>query len=161
GAVESYNAAAARRLGSDLKGTQIRDLALDSVFVWVATDSGVSRYDREPPYAVESLRDSLGAVEAFTVENLGGTIYAGTKTGVYTWRPASHAWRKVRNFDPMVCPSTDTFPARSIARLPDGRLFAGSDVAVEFFNNFCWGELAPNPTALIEQRYFPTIVTTG
>ena len=160
GAVESHNDDAARRLGSALKGTIIRDLAVDSAFVWVATDSGLSRYDRRPPYTVQFLPDSLTDRDAQTVEILGNTVYAGTGNGIYTWQEASHAWRRVRNVDEGTTP-TPAFVARSIARLPDGRVYVGSTGTVWFFNRFVWGQIAPPPLFLLGSREFSNIVTTG
>src|SRR5262249_18324911 len=161
GAVESYNEDAARLLGTHVRGSRVSDLAVDSLFVWVATDSGMSRYDRQPPYTVEFLPDSLRGAAALTVENFSGTIYAGTTKGVFKWNEPAHRWRKVANFSSTVCTLTDSFPALTIARLPDTRLYVGSERTVYFYNRFCWGELAPAGRPLVEDRRFETIVTTG
>jgi ligand-binding sensor domain-containing protein len=152
----SYNPDASRRLGSDLEGTIVNDLAVDSLFVWVATDSGMSRYGRNPPYAVEFLPDSLVGPGALSVEILAGTVYAGTTVGVFQWQESAGAWQRVR------APSTPPdFPARSIARLPNGWMFVGSDRDVELFTGFFWGPLSPSGIYLLSDRRFTSVVATG
>lgn len=161
GAVESYNQEAVRRLGQDLKGNRINDLTADSLFVWVATDSGVSRYTRQPPYTVEFLADSLSGQQAFTLKTFAGVVHAGTSTGVFTWQPATHAWRRILNFNDTPATPTPAFVVRSLVRRADGKIFAGSNGTVWFYNNFVWGQLAPSAPFALNDREFQTMVATG
>jgi hypothetical protein len=163
GGVDSYNPDAERRLGVDFKGNVLHDLAVDSLFVWVATDSGVSRYDRRPPYTVHFLPDSLAHRETYMVKRLGGQIYAGNDEGASVWQETSSTWRRIRNAndtDP-THPTTPTFLMRSLARLPDGRLAAGADGNVYFFNGSLWTPLYPPAIFLLNDRRFETVVTVG
>lgn len=156
GGVESFDPDAVRLLGPHLKGSRINDLAVDSVFVWVATDSGVSRYERRPPYAVQFLPDSLAGGGAFTIEIFDGVPFAGTGVGLFEWQESMRSWKR---FGP---PSTPNFPVLSVTRLSDRRrFFVGSRIEVWFFTGFVWGRLSPAVIPLIGDRSFPTIVSRG
>ena len=159
--VDSYNDEASRRLGSALKGTLLHDLAVDSLYVWVATDSGVSRYDRRPPYTSEFLPDSLTGREAFTVEILAGTLYAGTNVGIFRWQETQRYWQRVRNCSTCGPQTPPAFRAYSIARLPNGWLLVASEASVYLYNGFVWGPQSPPVIPLITPRRFTTIVATG
>lgn len=155
GGVESYDPDAVRLLGAHLKGSRVADLAVDADFVWVATDSGVSRYGRRPPYAVQFLPDSLAGRSAYTVEILGGKVYAGSPVGLFEWQESGRFWKRVGGG------ATPDFPALSVARRSNGHLAVGSVNSVWNFNGFAWGQLNPGPVFLLEQRRFATIVATG
>ena len=162
GGVESYNSDAERRTGTGpgrLPPGRINDLAVDSLYVWVATDSGVARYGRQPPYDVQLLPDSLTERTAYAVETLGGSVYLGTERGVYTWSESGRHWSRVRSQVPAVpTPNIRTF---SVARFSDGRLAVGSEGSVWVFNRFVWSQLSPPPILLLENRRFQTIAVTG
>lgn len=154
GSVESHNPDAARLLGSHVKGNVVNDLAVDPNFVWVATDSGVSRYDRRPPYAVQFLPDSLAGRQTFALRILGGVVHAGTRAGVFTWQESASAWQRLG-------PATPTFVARDVTRISGNRYFAGSEAEVWYYNGFVWGRLSPPGLPRLGFRIFPTIVATG
>jgi len=162
GAVESHNPDAARALGSAIPGTRIRALAVDAGFVWVATDSGVSRSLRTPPYTVQHLVAGLVGPEAFSLEVLNGVVHAGTGVGVFTWNEAGSIWERVVNC--ATCPPQNppNFVARSIARRADnGWLFVGTDGGVMVYNNFLWSPLSPGPLFLLGDRRFEVMAASG
>ena len=154
GDVQSHNAEAGRLLGTHLKGNIIHDLAVDANFVWVATDSGVSRYNRVPPYAAQFIPDSLVARETFTVEILGGVVHAGTSRGVYTWQETGAYWRRLGA-------ATPQFKVLGVTRISGNRYFAGSEAEVWYYNGFVWGRLSPPGLPRLGSRVFPTMAATG
>jgi hypothetical protein len=163
GAVESHNPDAARLLGTDLAGTRIAALAVDADFVWVGTDSGASRYARQPPYAVQRLRTGLQAPPVHALEILDGVVYAGTNVGVFTWDEGTSAWSRLNCGG---CPPPPNFVARSIARRaaapPDDWLFVGSDTDVFIYSGFFWGPLSPPPLpTLVGTRRFDVMAAQG
>jgi ligand-binding sensor domain-containing protein len=154
GDVESHNVEAARLLGTHVRGSIVHDLAVDANFVWVATDSGMSRYDRRPPYTVQVVSDSLGTRPAYTVEILSGVVHAGTRSGVYTWDESALRWRRLG-------PATPEFKVNSVSRISGNRYFAGSDAEVWYYNGFVWGRLSPPGLPRLGSRVFPTVAASG
>jgi ligand-binding sensor domain-containing protein len=162
GAVESHNPEAARPLGTAIAGTRIHDIAADAQFVWVATDSGVSRSQRISPYAVQRLRTGLEGPETFTLEILNGVVHAGTSVGVFTWNEGAAAWTRIRNCPTCPPQNPPSFVARSIARRADnGWLFVGTDTGVMVYNNFAWGPQSPPPLFLLGNRRFEVMAAAG
>lgn len=162
GAVESHNPEAARALGTAIAGTRIHDIVVDAQFVWVATDSGVSRSQRISPYTVQRLRTGLEGPETLTLEVFNGIVHAGTTIGVFTWDEGGATWNRIRNC--ATCPpqSPPSFVARSIARRADnGWLFVGTDTGVMVYNNFAWGPQSPPPLFLLGNRRFEVMAAAG
>jgi ligand-binding sensor domain-containing protein len=167
GAVGEYNEEASRRRGVDnFPDARVNDVAVDSTFVWVATETGMARYSRLPPNDVEIVADSLEGTRALCVALLGGRVFAGTNLGVHLWDEPAHRWRRVRNAAGTPQP-TPSFAAYTIALLPNPqdpqilRLYVGSDLDMFAYNGFAWGRCSSPGVALIESRAFRTVVATG
>jgi ligand-binding sensor domain-containing protein len=164
GAIGSYNDAASRRLDDvDLPATGLHDIAVDSTFVWLATDIGVVRYTRLPDYGVEVLSDSLVSTRVNVIEMIDEQVFIGTQDAVYRWDEGGGFWERVRN----VNGGTPAFPVRSLARLyptGDDRLWlvAGSDTDVWLFQRSdAWSRCSPLGLFLLQERTFPAMVASG
>jgi ligand-binding sensor domain-containing protein len=162
GVVERHDPDAARPLGSAIVGSQITALAVDTQFVWVATDSGVSRSDRTFPYAVQRLQAGLEGPATLSLEILNGVVHAGTTIGVFTWNETAQAWERVRNCPTCPPQNPPSFVARSVARRStNGWLFVGTDGGVLVYNTFLWSSLSPEPLFLIGNRQFDVMAASG
>lgn len=165
GAIGSYNGEASRRLSSgDLSpATRLHDVAVDSTFVWLATDVGVVRYTRLPDYATEVLSDGLTSPRVNVIEMIGADVFIGTQEGVYRWDAIGGFWDRVRN----VSGGTPDFPVRSLARLypvGDDRLWlmAGADAGTWLFQrSSAWSPCRPPSIPLLQDRTFPAMVASG
>jgi hypothetical protein len=155
GGVDSYNPDAARILGATS--------AAPSCTTWpsIPSSSGwrpipvVSRYNRTPPYAVEILRTGLEGPEPsrskFSPAPSTPAPRPVSSRGRKRRTPGS-GWRK---------PASRRFRALSLARLANGRLFAGSEANMWTWNGFAWSTLNPDPVFLIENRAFIATAATG
>ncbi|UCE03453.1 MAG: T9SS type A sorting domain-containing protein [Candidatus Latescibacterota bacterium] len=162
GAFGEYNDLASRRRGEDgFPNADVHDVAADATHVWVATDSGVVRYERLQPLALEVLSDSLEGGSTAVVEIVGGDVYAGTDVGVHVWDDAAGHWRRIRNTS--ATPTPD-FEVLSLALDPSAdppRIAVGSQLEVWYFNGFVWGPCSPATLPLLEQRIFSAVAAVG
>jgi ligand-binding sensor domain-containing protein len=162
GAFGEYNDLASRRRGADgFPNADVHDVAADPTHVWVATDSGVVRYERLQPLALEVLSDSLEGGKTSVVEIVGSDVYAGTDVGVHVWDDAAGHWRRIRNTS--ATPTPD-FEVLSLALDPSAdppRIAVGSQLEVWYFNGFVWGPCSPGTLPLLEQRFFSAVAAVG
>lgn len=159
GGAGRYNDAASRRPGqAGFPVATLYDVAVDSSFVWVASDSGVIRYERQTSNDAVVLRSGFATPRVNVIEILAGDVFAGTQDGVYGWNDASGVWERIGGA------SAPSFRVHSLARVQDPfgselLLFAGSDRVRGFRGE--WGECNPPSVPLVNARSFPAMVASG
>ncbi|HZM17077.1 MAG TPA: two-component regulator propeller domain-containing protein [Candidatus Krumholzibacteria bacterium] len=164
GEVGEYNEESSRRRGVDLPDGDILDLAVDSLYVWVAQSNGIVRYRRLPPHDLEVLADSLAGTRVQTVVRQHGQIWAGTNRGVQLWDEAGRYWKRLRNVAGSPQPTPDFESYALVVRQPDPLhplVVVASNLDVWTYNGFAWSRCNPPPFFLLEARRFEALTATG
>ena len=165
GQVGEYNEESSRRRGANgLPDADIHDLAVDSLYVWVAQSTGVVRYRRLPPHEVEVLADSLAGPRVHTVVRQHGQIWVGTNRGVQLWDEAGRYWKRLRNVAGSPQPTPDFESYTLVVRMPDPLhplVVVGSVSDVWTYNGFAWSRCNPPPFFMLESRRFEALAATG
>ena len=158
GALENFNRQASRSSGVDgFPTAPINDLLADSTFVWVATDAGMFRYQRDPPYSVFPMTTGFVGTVAHAVKRLNGRIHCGTDVGLLIWNESGSTWERLASASPQ------DFAVLDFAALSGNpvRYVAGSRTDFWFYNGFAWGKLSPPSLPLLQGRLFETVLAIG
>lgn len=99
--------------GEVLIGNELRDIAMDADFVWIATDKGVSRYDRSADkWDFFTISDGLvnnqvnciepERVEGILAQKTGDEVWFGTDSGVSVYSKETNSWKSYTASDGLI-----------------------------------------------------------
>jgi ligand-binding sensor domain-containing protein len=157
GGVETYAEEASRRTGVHLPNAPVRDVAVDSLYVWVASDSGVTRYLRQPPYTSTRVSTGLEGTTALSIRVFTDGVYAGTDVGLHEWNEGTDIWSRITNSTG----GTPNFKVNAFVPVPGGRRFMVASTAMYYYNGFLWGPLNPPVAPAVPSWEFETAAVMG
>jgi ligand-binding sensor domain-containing protein len=107
-----------------LIGNELRDIAMDEDFVWLATEKGVSRYDRsKDEWKFFTIADGLVSnlvnciaperVEGILGKKSGTEVWFGTDSGVSVYNKVTDSWESYTTKDGLIYNKVNAISARS------------------------------------------------
>lgn len=98
-----YKNAASQEEFKVLISNSVRSIAADANDVWIATDSGVSRFSQQDGrWTSYTKDDGLVSDNVYVVASDGGEVWFGTDNGVSRYRSAENKWTTYREKDGLV-----------------------------------------------------------
>ncbi len=109
--------------GEVLIGNELRDIAMDADYVWIATEKGVNRYDRgADEWKFYTVADGLVSnkvnciaperVEGLLTTKTGNEIWFGTDSGVSVYDKMADSWRSYTEKDGLIYNRVNAISAR-------------------------------------------------
>jgi len=112
-----------REASEVLIGNELRDIAMDEDYVWIATEKGVNRYDRSADeWKFFTIADGLVSnlvnciaperVEGILTKKSGTEVWFGTDSGVSVYDKETDAWKSYTTKDGLIYNKVNTVSAR-------------------------------------------------
>jgi len=109
--------------GEVLIGNELSDIAMDSDYVWIATEKGVNRYDRNADtWKFYTVADGLVSnrvnciaperVEGILTTSAGNEVWFGTDSGVSVYDKLADSWRSYTKKDGLIYNRVNSISAR-------------------------------------------------
>jgi ligand-binding sensor domain-containing protein len=112
-----------REPGEVLIGNELRDIAMDEDYVWMATEKGVNRYDRSSDeWKFFTVADGLVSnlvnciaperVEGILAKKSGSEVWFGTDSGVSVYNKEMNTWKSYTKRDGLIFNKVNAISAR-------------------------------------------------
>ena len=122
-----------------LIGNELRDIAMDEDYVWIATEKGVNRYGRGPDeWEFFTVADGLVSnlvnciaperVEGILTKKSGNEVWFGTDSGISVYDKKANSWRSYTTRDGLIHNKINAISVRG------GDVWIGTDRGVSVYD---------------------------